>query len=622
MELTVGLLELVRPLAVLVIMVLAGRAVRPEPWSCGLLEGVLFDLVTGMGVAVASVYALSSLGLPAMTVTLVLLVVLAVRGVFRSSMSPVDRATVVIVLGAVLTRLVPVADWHAPLFLDPVVEASLAARIMAVGGLPAHWMGLPELAVNHQPGFAVVAGLLAGDPVLLPKAILLLSALVQVMVPIAVMAVARRVWGQREAIVAGALAVAATFPAFTVTAGMNSANLAFLMALVAVAVLLEHRSSAWTVGGLLAIALVHPLGAVVVGLLLVPVRCWEGDLRGLLWDAGAAAVAGLAVLPYYWRGLRVSGDGASIVWASQAQLINPQRVLDGWAVIEPLYTFFYNPSGIWYQYLGSFPVTEVLFHRPVGNVMVLVAAAALVVMLDQRDRGDRVVLTWLVVFWALSWGQSALRLSFPGSQFLYPTRMKFFMVMPLCLMLARSIDLRAYMVRVREWDVPITVFVLAIAVPVSMLSIVQFQASLDTEQVVSDDDLAAIEWLRQEAGPDAVVLNEIQTMEAGTFVGDAGQWIPVYTGNEVVYPALSITEDVSAVQPRRELFQAIEQRDGDRFDRLADRYGVDHIFTSNGSMLIYDRLRRISRQDVIETCGCRPVFEQGGATVYEVSEDG
>lgn len=622
MELTVGPLELLRPVLVLVLVVLAGRAVRPEPWSRGLVEGLLFDLVAGTGVTVITVYAFSALGIPAITLALVVLGLLAVRGLFRYSLSPVDLPAVAIAAGAVLTRFVPVMDWHAPLFLDPAVEASLAARILAVGRLPAHWMGLPELTVNHQPGFAALMAVIAGDPALLPKVILLSSALVQVMVPIAVMAVARRLWGRREAIVAGALSVAAVFPAFTVTAGMNSANLAFLMALALVAVLWRRRSVAWACGGLLAVALVHPLGAVVAGLLLVPARLWDRDLRGLARDGAGAVVAALLVLPYYWRGLRTSGDAASIVWASQAQLINPQRVLNGWSVIEPLYTFFYNPSGIWYQYLGSFPLTEVLVHRPVGNVLVLVAVVAVFGMVRRRDTTDRTVLTWLAVFWLLSWGQSALRLRFPGSQFLYPTRMKFFMVLPLVLVLARSLDVRAYMVRFRGWEFPVAAVVLAVVVPVSMLSMVQFQSTLDAEQVVSDDDLAAMEWIGENTAGDAVVLNELETLEAGTFIGDAGQWIPVYTGREVVYPPLSITGNVSEVQPRRELFRTIQQRDRQAFDRLVDRYGVDYVFTSNGSMLVYSRLQRITRTDVTETCGCRAVFRHGGAAVYEVPEDG
>lgn len=618
MSLQPGLLGLLRPVVLFCLVLLAGRGIRPEPWGRSLMEETVLDLLFGIVAVTVLFYAASMAGMPALLATVLFVVLAGLRGLLRYTIRPIDPWIVGIVVLGVGSRIIPVLGWNAPLFLDPAVEASLAARMLSVGQIPADWGALAPIAVNHQPGFAALMAVITGTARLLPRTVLLFSAFVQVCLPVAIYMVARALTGRRTAIAAGYLAVASVFPTYTVVAGMNSANLAFLMAVTVVAVLCRYEPGWPTLGLLLAgTALVHPLGALVVGLCMGVVRLADRDWRRMASDLMGAVVGALLVLPYYLGSIRSAG-GAELVWHAQARLINPARSLPIAAVIEPLYTFFYNPAGIWYQYLAAFPVWKVVIGRPIGNLLVVVFGIAVVLLVRERRRDSLVAGGWLLVFWLLSWGQSAFQLRFPGWQFIYPTRMKFFMVLPLSLLLATAVRYRGFDLELRGRRIPVAVAIIMVVVPVSLVSMVQFHQTLDSEQVVADGDLEAMDWIRDNTARDAVILNELESREAGTFIGDAGQWIPVYTGRDVVYPALSITGNVSSLQTRTELYRAIRQRDTERFRMLVDRYGVDYVMLSRGIMVLYSRLDRITRQDMIETCACRPVFENERAVIFEV----
>lgn len=545
---------------------------------------------------------------------------------------PVVAITVIAFLG-ILSRVLPVVSMQAPMFADPAVEGTLARLIVQHNGLPSTWAPFLPIDLHHQPGFAgIVAALHTVSGITIPRIVLLLSNLLYALLPLTVYVAGAALFDARRGTVAAFMALLFSFPAFTFVAGMNAANAGFFLvplllgAIIAAADEWDRRHAAGIALLGAGMTIIHPLPLFVTGLTAgtyLLVRFVDAPSRARLWRYGKTGAAAfiaplLATLPYYLSTIRGSSGLARAAWNIQSRYINPDYELALWQVIEPFYTIFHNPYGIWYLDFGNISLTSLLTNNPIANIGVFLAVIATAVILRRRDRDGGIILLWYLLFLGLSTVQSVLQVRFPGWQFVYPSRMKFFMVLPLSLLLSYATLVR-YRIRFRDVAVPVAVAAAVLIAPWSLANTYGYLHHFTAEPDVSAQDREAIDYLGQHAPRDAVVLNMIVDVEAGAFVGGPGQWIPAYTGNPVIFPATSLTGNVSRVQDRTAFMDAINGRDADRFTRLVDRYNVSYIYLSNNTMQARTPYRQPSAGAIRSVCSCEIVFGNTDAAVFRIS---
>ncbi len=520
---------------------------------------------------------------------------------------------------AMAVRLLPVLGMHAPLFADPAVEGTLA-RLLLDGGFPATWQPYAPFPVSHQPGFAAVTAVFSGMTGLsLPRTVLLLTQVVHGLLPVTVAALAAPFLSRWRRVVAVAVVAVAALPAVTFMVGMNAMNLGYVLVPVLVAVAMTG-SGTWrgAVGtGVVALGtvLVHPVAVVLAGLLAAPLAAARWD-RGRAVRGGLAAVLGVAVAAPYYRGT-VQGAAARAAeqWTLQAGLILPGRTFHPLDIVEPVYTAFANPTGGWYTPLASAEPWLIPVGAPVRTAVLGLMVVAAWTGWRRRDRLAAAFASWYVVLLAAGPVQAAVQLQVPFWQYVYPSRAKFLVAVPVAFLVARSVPGDAVTVRGR--DVPVAAVVLVAVGTVSLAGTAVALDGFAADPVVGDADVDAMRWLEGNAG-DGAVLNQVGEVEAGAFIGGPGQWIPAVTGIPVVYPATSLTGNVTGMADRVAVQDAVVSRDRDRFARLADRYGVSHVYVSPRTMRSRGTVERFDAADVEAACDCEQVFRRGEVRVYRV----
>ncbi len=415
---------------------------------------------------------------------------------------------------------------------------------------------------------------------------------------------------------------------------MNSANLAFLLGVVLAAVSLPYcRTPDSRLLPLLAVLatgtmLVHPLGLVVAGVLLLPAAvrtaaaAWRAGiqhLRTLLALGGTVFLLPfLLSLPHYLPVLRQGGVLALEQFAIQSAYILPGGQVSLFHLVEPFYVNVLNWWGGWYVPPGS--AVAVIVSNPLGTLLLAAAAVAMYRGYRRCDIAVADALAWYVVLFLASTVQAAVRLPFPGHAFIYPSRMKFLFAIPIAVLSAYG--LRDVTVEVRGRAVPALLALFLLLSPVALLAVGGYLSQLAAVPVVADADRDAIRWLERNADEEAVVLNTLADVEAGAFVGGPGQWIPAYTGNPVVFPATSITGDVASMQDRRRVMAALRNGSSERFRQLLDEYNVSYIYLSENSMDVRGQVPAVEPEAVQELCGCPVAYGNAEVTILKMPRTG
>lgn len=549
----------------------------------------------------------------------------------------IDRNSVYIsgiALLAVATRLLPVSKMNAPLFADPAVEGTLAKLIASASQIPGTWEPFAPIALHHQPGFASITAavhILSGIPV--PRVILVFGGLIHALFPLAVFTLADVYLERRKAVVAGFVALLAAFPAYSFVAGMNSANLGFVLAVVlaaAAARFLREEKGTPPVLAVLATGtvLVHPLGLIVAGFFLLPETVRKmvaarntGDAMPRTLLQAGAAVAALPVLlslPYYWPILGSGSAAATEQFAIQSSYILSGSGLSIFHVIEPFYVNVLNWSGGWHVPPDA-ALLAIVFN-PLASALLIAAVTA--VYRNRQGLEWPVVagVAWYVILLLFSTVQAAAQVAFPFHAFIYPSRVKFLFAVPIALLSAAA--LRDTTVPLRGRQVPVLLAAVLLLSPVSLYAVAGHLNELASDPVVADTDRAAIAWLDRNVPEDAAVLNTVTDVEAGAFIGGPAQWIPAYTGNPVVFPATSITGDVSQLQDRRRFMDAMRNGSATKFQALLDTYNVSYIYLSSNSMDGRGDDHRVDHEDIAVLCQCRTAYSNEDVTVLATPRAG
>ena len=144
-----------------------------------------------------------------------------------------------------------------------------------------------------------------------------------------------------------------------------------------------------------------------------------------------------------------------------------------------------------------------------------------------------------------------------------------------------------------------------------MISIVNPATVLATEE-----DVEAMEWIREHAPTDAVFLINVRPWQLGIYVGsDGGYWIPCMTGRRAILPALSYAhggpEYVGAVGEHARLVHEVRDAEEPRLRALLAEEAVTHVYIgAKGGTL--------TPQMFVRSSLYRPVYCSGQVWIFEV----
>lgn len=237
------------------------------------------------------------------------------------------------------------------------------------------------------------------------------------------------------------------------------------------------------------------------------------------------------------------------------------------------------------MYLENFSLFQFLSHA-VGIGMTALFLYALFYIWKTKNRLGYFLITIYLIFITLSSIQSSLQFEFPGWTLLYPSRIKFLLILPVALILASLFN----KLKVQNWRniLYLPLLLILLIIPHNLSDITKHLSSLSTLSPYSESDKNAMEWIEHNVPKEAVILNTIKDVETGVFIGGAGQWIPSLTGHNILFPPLSLTENVlspditNRLQVIKEL--ATQQPLQESFLKILDSYNVQYVFLSPNMM--------------------------------------
>ena len=134
--------------------------------------------------------------------------------------------------------------------------------------------------------------------------------------------------------------------------------------------------------------------------------------------------------------------------------------------------------------------------------------------------------------------------------------------------------------------------------------------------LVTEEDVEAMEWIREHAPTDAVFLINVRPWQLGIYVGsDGGYWIPCMTGRRAILPALSYAhggpEYVGAVGEHARLVHEVRDAEEPRLRALLAEEAVTHVYIgAKGGTL--------TPQMFVRSSLYRPVYCSGQVWIFEV----
>ncbi len=523
---------------------------------------------------------------------------------FSKNVDLTKIALIIILLLGLITRVEPVKDIYAPPFADPAVESTIAKLIVDNGKIPETWQPFLDMDLNRQAGFpSVIAWLNILLGVSIPTLVLYVTNIVQALIPLGIYSLVLRLTkNNTQSLTAALIALLAAFPAFTFVAGFNPGVLVYLLIITALSLSLSVMDKK-PPGGFLMLCtvfagsmLVHPGFAPIFLVLFVPFLGYcrlakKYPIKSDLVVLSALFVGITFSLPYFLHSI---GDDytsqlAADQWKLQAHYMNPESRLSPLIVFEPFFFLFNNLDQRWGYYLEKMPILDVLTNYKFGLVFVAIFISSMYTIIKNKSKMGYLAVSWFLIFILLSYVQGYLAVKFPFWQYIYPTKIKFLLVLPVAFMLSFAFSNLAGL-RIRNSSdtlkIPLLFLLLLVTVPFGLDNIYANMKAIAQTTPMTGSELSVIEWIGSNTPENATILNFVTDMEPGSFIGDAGQWIPVIAGRKVVFPATTVTDFNSELENRKIIMDHVVKDDVDSeyFISLLKKYGVDYVFVSVRSM--------------------------------------
>lgn len=540
---------------------------------------------------------------------------------------------IIILFLGLFTRIYPINDMNAPLFADPAVSGTIARLIIDNQGIPDTWEPFLPIKINHQPGFAsIVAWFNIFSGISIPKIILFLTNIFHGLLPLAIYFLSYQIFKKQfQSITASLISLIASFPTYVFIAGMNTGVLAYFLVPLAVgfsiSCLKKIDYKNYFLIFLISIGafLIHPLFGFFYVLLFGSYSLFYlfrsfnmKMLKKMSIIFSLSLIIPLLIVYPHFSG--VKNSLAIEQWNLQSSYINPNKILLPSFFIEPIFVLFNNIGGFWYLYLESIPFLQLLFLYPIGIIMGFFFFYSIYSILKNKNKKPYLIFVWYMLFLFFSSIQSYFQFQFPFWEFIYPSRIKFLIIIPIALILSY-----VFSNNLKKFDykkLPFNFIILLLILPFGLFLITEHLSEI-SQSPLSDYDLEAFSWLEKNTDKNSIILNTIRDVEAGAFIGGAGQWMPAVIGRQILFPATSLTDDIlyPNIQERIKIMEYIENKNVNsvEFLNLLKQYNVNYVYISKNYMHSRNNFSPADYRIFLESQIYEPVFNNKDVYVFKVN---
>ena len=531
----------------------------------------------------------------------------------------------------------PTSGMDVPLFADSSLHGTIVRLFSNNGLIPETWDPYAPINFNHQPGFgSIVFWFTYFSELTIPKLILYITNIIYALIPASLFFFSRSIYKNwKYNFLVYFLGMASIFPLALFRSGSNATVLTYLLVPIFSGVVFKLlskdkinslKTTLFLTISFSGALLIHPLFGVFMAFLFVPFvlikREWNFTLKISFWKSLIiATVLACLLASFFLFSSSPNYDLLENQWDRQVEYINPQTKISPLFFIEPIFFLFDNPGGSqinesWYFYLEDFSIREIASY-PIAILFTVLFIYAIILIFKKKFIPGFYGLSIYFLFLIFSWIQSYFKINFPGWTALYPTRFKFFIILPVALILASLV-----LVKINDdYLKKLITFVFGFALLVSIFRNGVFLRDINYLQTTDGGGIEAIEWIDENSPKDSLFVNMITEVDSGVFIGGAAQWIPSFTGNPVLFPSLSLTEDVDRLEDRLVIMKALERGDAteEYFLNLLKSYDADYIYFSRGRMHSPNKEFRSIDNNQFKSPYYNLEFNEGVTYIYSIN---
>jgi len=527
---------------------------------------------------------------------------------FSRKIDLLNICLIIILFLGLFTRLYPIRNMLAPLFADPAVEGTIARLIIDNQGIPKTWEPFLPISLHHQPGFSsIVAWINITSSIPIEKIILYITNIFHGIFPLSIFLLCYKITKNCfQSLVTSLITLLAAFPTFTFIAGMNSTAMIYFITPIIFFLSIEYlekpdyRKLFLILISSIGAFLIHPTFVFFFLILFLPYSLFffyrnanQKNIKKFLFLVLVVVFIPLFVTFSYFSNIFIGKNNQAMIeqWSIQSNYINPKNRIDFSILIEPIFFLFNNPKGFWFIYLNEIPLTNLILSYPFALTFTFILIYSFYVIFKKKYKLGYLFIFWYFLFLFFGPVQSYYKFGFPFWFSIYTTRIKFLIVMPIALIISYGIakckDFDFSKIRKNYSLLSYSFFILLLLVPIELYFITNYLSFLATTAPVTNVEINAISWIKDNVEKNSTILNFITDTEPGAFVGDAGQWIPVISGRRVVFPATSLTDYTNRqdIQNRIKIMNYTQNKSIDKeFLSYIKGYNVGYVFVSQKYM--------------------------------------
>jgi len=536
---------------------------------------------------------------------------------FQKKLELNDLILILIFWLSVFSRIYSIKDLIVPPAFDPILIGTISRLIVDNQGIPDSWQPYMPTKLSYPPGFpSIIAWYNIISNVPIPTIILFFTNFIQALLPVAVYAFALAVFKNKsQSIAAAIIALIAVYPIFT--SGDNAIVLTFFLIIVSLTMIYSKNNFKRDYASLIALFVLSVAGFLVYStfafyllLIILPFFIYETYKNGLIKPTKKYLILSifLILLPFlftlsyysqfYTKQINKS-DYILAEWNRNAeeQIPNYNNSMNvAYSILlEPFLYILDGKINTPFLQLNSLAIYDIFF--------VFIFLASIYIIFKNKSRAGLIFVLTYVIFVLFSNALSYVQLYvfpvldyMPILYYVRPTRISHFIFLPLSLIFSY------FFIELRKWKIHkinFAVFILIILAAFGLYNIIE-TLTLNSNSLVSTDQKNAFDWIDTNIPKNSTILNVIIGFDPGGFKGDAGQWIPAITGRMIIYPSISLFEDVSLneIKEKLELMKLIDnnQIETSEFKSVLKKYNITYIFLTD-RYVFFDREHKISNYE-------------------------
>lgn len=526
-----------------------------------------------------------------------------------------DLILILIFYLSIFSRIYPIRNMLAPSALDPILMGTISRLIVDNNGIPDSWEPYISTKLSYPPGFpSVIAWFNIISNVQIPTIILFFTNFIQALLPLGVYAFASVIFKNKfQSIAAAIIAMIAAYPAFT--SGDNAIILLYFITIVTLAIIYSEINLksylSLVILFILSVTgfLVYSTYAFYLLLIIFAFFIQKFSINNLkkILNNYIILVLFLVLLPFLFTFNYYSQFYTKNVGQSAYILAEWNRSAEGQIpkqndLINVAYSFLLEP----FLYILDGKITSSFLELNVFTlydlIFVFVFLASIFIVLRTKNKIGLVVILLYTIFILFSNVLSYVQLQVfpiidkvPMMYYLRPARFSLFIFLPLSLLFS------FFFIKTRNWIVfsklNLSILILVILTLVGLYNIILHLSLVASSPLVAADQKNAFDWISASTPKNSRILNMIVGFDPGGFKGDAGQWIPAFTDRQIIFPPVSVFENVSIpeIQERLQLMRLIDDNkiNTPEFKSLTKKFNINYVFLTD-RYVFFDSKHKIS----------------------------